>query len=361
VIGTTLLAFPETSNEVFGSLSKPLTPGWYALVFGSGLFDANGFGVAVNNGIDIRNPTYIAWQLGAVNQWSNLTNPIFRNFHFVVQGQVVPEPSIDLMLVVLLFGSLVQMRNRQRMSRQDSSLCFLVKSISFSDWFGRRVRQPMYQRVYYPWLAILSVVGPLAGFAPAEIIYESGHLGPTGIPQGAVDAANVNAFVFNGVRFNLTSTVVTTQVGGHFVGPVGTTGTLFGAVIKLVDENDFPDSRDLSTPDVLGSTTLAFPEPSAEVFGNLSLALDPGWYTLVFGSGLFGATGNGAMPLNNPDIGNPTYIGLQPGGVSGWGDLLNPIFQNYRFVVRGEIVPETSSIALLLFGFLNVVNKRVAR
>jgi hypothetical protein len=119
VIGTTLLAFPETSNEVFGSLSKPLTPGWYALVFGSGLFGANGFGVAVNNGIDIGNPTYIAWQLGAVNQWSNLTNPIFRNFHFVVQGQVVPEPSIDLMLIVLLFGSLVQMRNRQRMSRHD--------------------------------------------------------------------------------------------------------------------------------------------------------------------------------------------------------------------------------------------------
>jgi hypothetical protein len=219
----------------------------------------------------------------------------------------------------------------------------------------------MYQRVYFALLAILAVVGPFVGFASAEIIYESGSLGPTGIPQGVVDAANVNGFVFNGVRFNLTSPVVTSQVGGHFVGSVGTTDTLFGAIVKLVDENDFPDSRDLSTPDVLGSTTLAFPEPSAEVFGNLSLALDPGWYALVFGSGLFGATGDGAMPLNNPDIGNPTYIGLQPGGVSGWGDLLNPIFQNYRFVVRGEIVPETSSIALLLFGFLNVVNKRVTR
>ena len=40
----------------------------------------------------------------------------------------------------------------------------------------------------------------------------------------------------------------------------------------------------------------SIPEPSAEIFGSLSLSLDPGWYALIFGSGLFGATGDGAMP-----------------------------------------------------------------
>ncbi len=133
----------------------------------------------------------------------------------------------------------------------------------------------------------------------AATIFESGTLGPTGIPRGVVRGANVSASVFNGVRFELSVPVITTQVGGHFVGSVGTTDTLFGAIVKLVDENDFPDSGDLSTPDVLGATKLALPEPSAEVFGNLSLTLNPGWYALVFGSGHFGAIGDGAMPLNN--------------------------------------------------------------
>ncbi|MDZ4659158.1 MAG: hypothetical protein SH868_16425 [Bythopirellula sp.] len=152
--------------------------------------------------------------------------------------------------------------------------------------------------------------------ARADMLFESGTLGPTGIPRGVIPGANVSAAVFNGVRFQLTQPVITTQVGGHFVGSLGTTDTFFGAIVALIDENDFPDSGDLSTPDVLGSTVIAFPEPSAEVFGDLTLALDPGWYALVFGSGLIGASGDGAMPLNNPDIGNPTYIGYQLG--TGW-------------------------------------------
>jgi hypothetical protein len=183
--------------------------------------------------------------------------------------------------------------------------------------------------------------------ADAATIFESGALGPTGIARGSVSAANVSATVFNGVRFQLTSPVLTTQVGGHFVGSPGTTDTFFGAIVQLDDPNDFPDSGDLSTPDVLGATVIAFPEPSAEVWGNLALSLDPGWYALIFGSGLFGATGDGAMPLNNPDIGTPTYIGYQSGAVLGWGNLINPIFRNYRFVVQGHLVPEPPALLLV--------------
>lgn len=107
-------------------------------------------------------------------------------------------------------------------------------------------------------------------------------------------------------------------------------------------ENDFPNSTDLSTPDVLGAALLAFPVASAEAFGELNVRLDPGWYALAFGSGEFGASGFGGMVLNNPDIGNPPYIARQPS--VGWfnlADISDAIrFDDFRFVVRGNLVPE---------------------
>ena len=129
----------------------------------------------------------------------------------------------------------------------------------------------------------------------ADILFESGTLGPTGIPysllSNTVPGTNINQFVFPGVRFQLTQRAVTSAVGGHFVEEFG--GTFFGAIVALDDESDFPDSADLSTPDVLGFSILAFPNPSAEVFGDLEIHLDSGWYALVFGSGLFETYGSG--------------------------------------------------------------------
>jgi hypothetical protein len=184
--------------------------------------------------------------------------------------------------------------------------------------------------------------------ARADILFESGTLGPTGITwqqaiDGEVPGENVNPNAFSGVRFELTQPVITSRVGGHFVGPANTYDTFFAAIVLLDNENDFPDSSDLSTQDVLGSTVIEFPEPSAEVFGNLSLSLDPGWYALVFGGGLFGANGNGGVLSNSNDIGNPDYIGFLSG--FDWGNRL----PSKRFVVEGSIVPEPTSAATALF------------
>jgi len=202
---------------------------------------------------------------------------------------------------------------------------------------------------------------PFANLAFADVIFESGTLGPTGLARGVVPGATVGSDVFNGVRFQLTEPTITTRVGGHFVTSTGATGTVFGAIVKLDNENDFPDSGDLSTPDVLGSTVITFPEPSAEVFGSLSLSLDSGWYALVFGSSLFGAAGDGAMPLNNPDIGDPSYIAWQTG--DGWFNLtdLSDVFEfvDYRFVIEG--VPEPSSIVLAALFLMCLITLRSRR
>jgi hypothetical protein len=191
--------------------------------------------------------------------------------------------------------------------------------------------------------------------ATADVIFESGTLGPTGLtfddfggttePSGSY----VSDFAFTGVRFELTQPAVTTRVGGHFVIDPGHDDSFFGAIVRLHSSMDFPDSGDLSTSDVLGHTLLSFPNTSAEVFGDLELSLSAGWYALVFGSGLFGATGQGAAPANNPDIGSPSYIGHQPG--FGWYSFaeIGGFFNDFRFVVHGELVPEASAFGNLSF------------
>lgn len=133
--------------------------------------------------------------------------------------------------------------------------------------------------------------------ATGAAIFESGTLGQTGQSFQEVPGTSVQSGIFTGVRFELAKPVFATEIGGHFVST--TPGSFFGAVVSLDDENDFPDSLDLSTPDVLGTALLTFPALSDEVFGSVSLRLDPGWYALAFGSGLFGATGSGGATRNN--------------------------------------------------------------
>ncbi len=217
---------------------------------------------------------------------------------------------------------------------------------------------------------LFSIIGVyMAPPVSAATLFESGTLGPTGVTWDdllaeTVGGTNVKDVVFTGVRFELTQSVVTTQIGGHFLQRPGSDpqgdGSFFGAIVALSDANDFPDSGDLSTPDVLGSTLLSFPDPSDEVFGNLALTLNPGWYSLVFGSGLFNATANGVALRNNPDIGGPAYIAFQPG--SGWFNLTDLsdaiLFVGHRFVVSGNLIPEPSSAVLVMISSLWLAIRR---
>ena len=98
----------------------------------------------------------------------------------------------------------------------------------------------------------------------------------------------------------------------------------------------------------MANVSMTFPSPSAEVFGNVSVSLNPGWYAVVFGSGLFGTGGIGAAVRNGADIGNPSYIAFDPN--LGWFnlDIFQDFFDNNRFVVKGSFVPEPSTFSLVL-------------
>jgi hypothetical protein len=201
-------------------------------------------------------------------------------------------------------------------------------------------------------LAIATCQESLTASAP---IFESGTMGSTGISQqdlgSTIPGTNIAPFSFAGSRFFVDEPVQVTAIGGHFVGGFGS-NSFFGAIVKLTSVQDYPDSGDLSSPDVLGTTGLTFPEVSSEVFGELSVNLQPGWHAVVFGSGLFGATGRGGAVRNGVDNGSQSYFGWQSGG-TGWFNLTNAwpdlpgLFDNHRFVVEGANVPEPTVGALL--------------
>jgi len=190
----------------------------------------------------------------------------------------------------------------------------------------------------------------------AVIIFESASLGQTGLSYETtlsrrISGLNVLSNVFAGYKFEILELTQVTRIGGHFLenSVDGGAGSIFGALVNLESEFDFPDSSDLSTPDVLGSTLISLPRLSSEASGELSLVLEPGWYAVIHGSGLFGADGFGVSPRNGADIGSPTYIGGQRNTIGFWRELPARLI-NQRFFVEGFVIPEPSTSLLMLFG-----------
>lgn len=214
-------------------------------------------------------------------------------------------------------------------------------------------------------LALLALVFGTATNLRAGILFESGALGLTGVPRTSISdeipASTISPTVFVGVRFHLDQPANVQAVGGHFVRNTDANSSFFGTVVSLDGEVDFPNSEDLSTPDVVGATLLSLPEPSAEAYGSIVVHLDPGWYALVFGSGLFGATGSGVALRNNVDIGDPSYIALEAN--LNWFnlDIFGAFFDNHRFVVIGEFVPEPNSIVMIVVATAVVMISRGGR
>ena len=99
----------------------------------------------------------------------------------------------------------------------------------------------------------------------------------------------ISAEQFLGARFEVTSPVETSSIGGLLHGD----GDLFGAIVRLSGPEDMPDSTDLSTSDVIAHAVVPATPVHQVISAPISAELTPGWYAIVFGTGRFGATGNG--------------------------------------------------------------------
>jgi len=196
--------------------------------------------------------------------------------------------------------------------------------------------------------AVLLLLAPV-GRASGEKIYESATLDKTGLGTGA----SVNSTNFLGVRFELTQPATARSIGGHFLFQNVNSGQIFGALVGLDDLSDVPDSFDLSTPDVLGHALIFLQGTlSQDYAGNFGsdLSLTPGFYALVFGSGLFGATGGGAVPREVPEmagtnIGSPRFLRFKAADAA-YTDVFD--IDGARFFLDSEafVIPEPAAVVL---------------
>lgn len=149
------------------------------------------------------------------------------------------------------------------------------------------------------WLSITLLIVMLSSHTMAvDYIFETADEGQLGRFGGSGIGASDN--FFTGAIFELTEPAEVGQIGGLFSG----SGTIFGAVVDVSGPRVLPNPVDLSGDDVLGTAVLTMPDFEdgvQDVSAPLDLSLAPGWYSLVFGSGKFGASGNGRASGDNPN------------------------------------------------------------
>jgi hypothetical protein len=209
--------------------------------------------------------------------------------------------------------------------------------------------------------ALLLFISRMGAADPIHI-FASGTPGPNGQTNG-YPLTDGN---FVGLDFFVASTVTTGTIGGHLGGLGGV--DIFGAIVALSGPADVPDSRDLSTPDVRGAARLILspsgrPSSSRVISAPLVVSLNPGWYLLVFGSGLFGATGSGLFTLDNfPRIGQTV---ISSGGLThpefGFGSGELRVNRLYAFVdaqSQSTPTPEPSTVLCLGSGLAVLLRRR---
>ncbi len=114
VLGSAELTIPSAHNDsdiIDAPLSVTLTPGWYAVVFGTQSLIHGGTaanGIAMDTNTDIGNPSYIALSPGTGGVWGDTSKD---GFYFFVTA--VPEPSSWLMAALAAGGLLFYGRRRR--------------------------------------------------------------------------------------------------------------------------------------------------------------------------------------------------------------------------------------------------------
>lgn len=170
-----------------------------------------------------------------------------------------------------------------------------------------------------------------------QVVLESAELGATGRFGGTT----VTSSQFVGWRFETSVPLTIEQVGGHMLAIPEELGDIFAAIIRLSSIDAMPLGAPFTPEEVVATTTFRPSFPSSEVMTSLSADLRPGAYALVYGTGMFGATGAGAMH-NGPDqpdippttISSIIFWGLAyPGQPYVWRTNLA---SNIRFVIEAE-------------------------
>jgi hypothetical protein len=171
------------------------------------------------------------------------------------------------------------------------------------------------------------------------VVLESAVMGT----PGRIGGTSITTSQFVGWRFETSQTLDVERIGGHLLSFPDETGDIFAALVRLQSISSVPMGAPFTPEEVVATTTFRPPFPSAEVYTPLSATLTPGSYALVFGTGLFGGTGAGALHNGDdqPDV-PPTnlssfifwsipFVGQPPE----W--RLN-LASHMRFVIEAQVV-----------------------
>lgn len=182
-------------------------------------------------------------------------------------------------------------------------------------------------------------------------------------PVGPIDgpAAAVSG-QFLGARFMISSSTMLSSVGGEFQ---NMTGSFFVALVPLASMTSLP----------AGNPAMGVPFNSGEVLAHqifeadvgstpqiittpFSISLTPGVYGVVFGSGLYGASGypgsNGGMPERATVPGSSSFFWSS----DPWRWQNSSLIPNEEFNVMITTVPEPAGAVLLIVGLPGIMMLR---
>jgi hypothetical protein len=148
-------------------------------------------------------------------------------------------------------------------------------------------------------------------------------------------------------------------------------GTIFGTIVPVPTPGAFPAVAPLEIESIALAHTVfsaAAGHPTTIDFRTpLAVELVPGDYALIFGSGLFGASGQGFMGTNNiplPSSVTFTTDNAPPPQGFPLGRWNGPfIGDSLRLVVEGEIqpIPEPSTLILFSTGLVGLIGYRMRK
>ena len=116
--------------------------------------------------------------------------------------------------------------------------------------------------------------------------------------------------LFIGADFSVTTPTTISGIGASFADTALTasSGSIFGAIVSVDPTTGLPTQPVETLAGITLADVVFTPTTDGDTTAPLSVTLQPGTYGLVFGSGLFGATGVADLLTGNDTIGTPSIF-----------------------------------------------------
>jgi hypothetical protein len=171
------------------------------------------------------------------------------------------------------------------------------------------------------------------------VVLESAEMGT----PGRIGGTSITSAQWVAWRFSIDSPLAVHHVGGHLLAIPDQPGDIFAAFVRLSSVDSLPIGAPFNEDEVVATATFRPNFPSDEYITPFEATLAPGSYALVFGTGLYGATGFASLHNgpDQPDI-PPTNLSSfvfwsipSPGAPHEWRQNLA---SNMRFIVQADVI-----------------------